>query len=103
VPVKIERDFRKIPAAILEHLMARVRDRAISKAQLEEFSEWLLSGPTAPDVRESPKGWYKRFSSFTVCGEGAYCKTFLASHVTAAKGFDLGEWSVRKKDPQKEE
>lgn len=102
MPVKIERDFKKIPPAILHHLFARVRDRAISKGQLEEFSEWILTGPTAPDAKESPGGWFKRFSSFTVCGNGAYCKTFLASSVTAADGIDLDEWALRKKNPQNE-
>ena len=102
MPVKIERDFKKIPIAVRNHLLARVRDRAISKEQLEEFSAWLQSEPTAPDTKESPRGWYKRFSSFTVCGEAAYCKTFLASSVTAADGSDLDEWALRKKDPQKE-
>jgi len=103
LPIKIEREFSRIPLAVRNHLLARVHDREISLDQLHELSEWLKTDPFAPDLKESPRGWYKRFSTFTVCGAGNFCKTFLASGVTAADGFDLDEWVAKtKKAPQKE-
>ena len=43
----------------------------------EELAVWLQTRPSAPDLDEAPSGWHKMFSSFTVCGEGEFVKTFF--------------------------
>ena len=63
---------RRIPDALMAHLVRRIRDREISTAQLGLFSRWLDTDP------EVPRGqWFKRFPELIVCGEGALVKTFL--------------------------
>jgi hypothetical protein len=62
----------RIPSAIRDHLVERMRDRNISLDDLNQLRVWL---ETCPDV---PAGsWYKDFGSFKLCGEGKYPKTFL--------------------------
>ncbi|MBI3475191.1 MAG: hypothetical protein HY010_05630 [Acidobacteria bacterium] len=62
----------RIPAAIRDHLVERMRDRNISLDDLSQLRTWL---ETRPDV---PSGsWFKDFGSFKLCGEGKYPKTFL--------------------------
>ena len=63
---------RDLPLALLNHLLDRISERAISADQLEEFADWLDTEPEVPDAR-----WFKRFSRICVCGEGALVKTFL--------------------------
>jgi len=65
---------RKLPEQIVAHLIKRVRQREITSAQLQEFSDWLATEPIVPDG-----DWYKRFQGFTICGEGELVKTFLAA------------------------
>ena len=67
---KVQR--RDLPLALLNHLLDRISERAISADQLEEFADWLDTEPEVPDGR-----WFKRFSRICVCGEGALVKTFL--------------------------
>jgi hypothetical protein len=43
----------------------------------EELADWLQTRPSAPDLHESPAGWHKKFSSFTVGGEGEFVKTLF--------------------------
>ena len=67
----------RIPAAIRDHLIDRMRDRNISLDDLNRLRVWLQTKPIVPT---GP--WYKDFGSFKLCGEGKYPKTFLlASHV----------------------
>jgi len=68
---QIER-WPRIPAAIREHLIERMRDRNLSLDDLNQLRIWLETGP---DVPTGP--WYKDFGSFKLCGEGKYPKTFL--------------------------
>ena len=63
---------RELPEAVLRHLLLRARERQISFEQLGEFSDWLSAEPIVPEGK-----WYKRFSDFTLCGEGELAKTFL--------------------------
>jgi len=63
---------RDLPLALLNHLLDRISERAISGDQLEEFADWLDTEPEVPDGR-----WFKRFSGMRVCGEGELVKTFL--------------------------
>jgi hypothetical protein len=61
-----------IPRPLLEHLLLRVRDRDIDEDAVQSLAAWLDTNP------EVPKGnWFKRFSTMTVCGDGALIKTFL--------------------------
>jgi hypothetical protein len=62
----------RIPAAIRNHLVERMRDRNISLGDLNQLRIWLEAKPTVPTGQ-----WYKDFGSFKLCGEGVYPKTFL--------------------------
>jgi hypothetical protein len=62
----------RIPAAIRDHLIERMRDRNISLDDLNHLRVWLETKPIVP-----PGPWYKDFGSFKLCGEGKYPKTFL--------------------------
>lgn len=64
--------WSRLPAALRNHLIERMRDRNISLNDLNQLRFWM---ETKPDV---PEGlWYKGFGSFKLCGEGKYPKTFL--------------------------
>jgi hypothetical protein len=73
----------RIPAAIRDHLIERMRDRNIRVEDLNRLRLWLESKPSVP---EGP--WYKDFGTFKLCGEGRYPKTFLLSG-QAAEGQEL--------------
>jgi hypothetical protein len=62
----------RIPAALRDHLIDRMRDRNISLDDLNRLRSWLETGPNVPT---GP--WFKDFGSFKLCGEGRYPKTFL--------------------------
>ena len=64
--------WSRLPAAIQNHLVDRMRDRNISVADLNQLRLWM---ETKPNVPEGP--WYKDFGSFKLCGNGKYPKTFL--------------------------
>jgi hypothetical protein len=64
--------WSRLPPAIRDHLVDRMRDRKISIEDLNQLRLWIES---KPDVPEGP--WYKDFGSFKFCGEGGYPKTFL--------------------------
>jgi hypothetical protein len=72
--------WENFPAAIRQHLIDRMRDRAISISDLNQLRLWIDSKP------EVPAGdWYKDFGSFKICGRGSFPKTFLLRG-QAAKG-----------------
>jgi len=64
--------WQKLPPAVLLHLVERVKDRAISAADLQKLDDWKRTEPEGPD---GP--WYKDFGSFKLCGEGPLPLTFL--------------------------
>lgn len=74
---------RDLPAALLDHLLDRIRSREISADQLGELATWL---DTEPEV--APGKWFKRFSGLIVCGEGEFIKTFLRAG-QAAVGMEI--------------
>jgi hypothetical protein len=78
-----DRELGQVPASVRQHLIERMRDRAISMADLNELRLWVDSLP------EVPVGdWYKDFGSFKICGKGSFPKTFLLlGH--AAKGHEV--------------
>lgn len=76
---KIEK-WGKLPAALRQHLVERMHDRAISIADLNQLRLWIESQPEVPEG-----DWYKDFGSFKICGRGGLPKTFLLRG-QAAKG-----------------
>ncbi len=62
----------RIPVAIRDHLIERMRDRGISLDDLNQLRIWP---ETKPNVPAGP--WYKGFGSFKLCGDDKYPKTFL--------------------------
>lgn len=75
--------WRDLPSSIRRHLLDRMRDRAITLADLNQLRLWIESQPEVPD---GP--WYKDFGSFELCGNGKLPKTFLLKG-QAAKGQAL--------------
>ena len=72
-----------LPEGVRQHLIERMRDRAISIADLNQLRVWIESKPEVPEG-----DWYKDFGSFKICGDGQYPKTFLLAG-QAAKGQKL--------------
>ena len=72
-----------LPERVRQHLIERMRDRAISIADLNQLRLWVETRPEVPDG-----DWYKDFGSFKICGSGSYPKTFLVRG-QAAKGEAL--------------
>ncbi len=75
--------WSRLPQAVRDHLIERMRDRKISLEDLNQLRLWIETRPLVP------KGpWYKDFGSFKICGEGPLPKTFLLAG-QAAKGRRL--------------
>ncbi|MGC1415794.1 MAG: hypothetical protein WA817_10955 [Candidatus Acidiferrum sp.] len=55
-----------LPPNVRQHLVDRMRERAISLADLNQLRLWMA---TQPDVPEGD--WYKDFGSFKICGHGS--------------------------------
>jgi hypothetical protein len=72
-----------LPAGVREHLIERMRDRAITIADLNRLRLWIKSQPEVPEG-----DWFKDFGSFKICGHGSFPKTFLLRH-QAGKGEAL--------------
>jgi len=53
--------WNKLPPAIRQHLMDRMRDRRISIADLNKLRIWVESHPLFPEGE-----WYKDFGSFKI-------------------------------------
>jgi hypothetical protein len=73
----------RLPPAIRDHLIDRMRDRKISLEDLNQLRLWIESKPEVPEGL-----WFKDFGSFKFCGEGKYPKTFLLAG-QAAIGQEL--------------
>jgi hypothetical protein len=69
-----------LPPRVREHLIDRMRDRAIGMADLNQLRLWIDSKPEVPEG-----DWYRDFGSFKICGRGPIPKTFLLGG-QAAKG-----------------
>lgn len=67
---KVRRD--RLPRALINHLVARVREREIGPDQLTLLAHWLDGEPEVPAA-----AWFKRFPGMIACGEGELVKTFL--------------------------
>ena len=75
--------WAELPPNVRQHLMDRMRDRAITISDLNQLRLWIESEPEVPEG-----DWYKDFGSFKICGEGRFPKTFLLKG-QAAKGKAL--------------
>ena len=64
--------WSRLPQAVRDHLVERMRDRQISLDDLNRLRLWIEIGPIVPEGL-----WYKDFGSFKLCGEGALPMTFL--------------------------
>ena len=52
-----------LPPAVHQHLIDRMRDRAIAIPDLNRLRLWIESNPEVPEG-----DWYKDFGSFKICG-----------------------------------
>jgi hypothetical protein len=75
--------WANLPPAARQHLIDRMRDRAISIPDLNRLRLWIDSNPEVPEG-----DWYKDFGSFKICGNASVPKTFLLRG-QAAKGKAL--------------
>ena len=64
--------WSNLPLGVRQHLIDRMRDRAIGIAGLNQLRLWIHSNPEVPEG-----DWYKDFGSFKICGHGSLPKTFL--------------------------
>ena len=71
--------WSRLPVALRDHLVERMRDRNISLEDLNQLRLWIETKPEVPE-----RQWYKDFGSFKLCGEGKYPKTFLLGGQLAA-------------------
>lgn len=71
------------PKGVRQHLIERMRDRAITVSDLNQLRLWVETRPGVPEC-----DWCKDFGSFEICGSGPYPKTFLL-RTQAAKGEAL--------------
>jgi len=62
----------RLPVAVRQHLIDRMRDRSISLEDLDQIRLWIESKPEVPEGE-----WYKDFGSFKICSQGRFPKTFL--------------------------
>ena len=76
-------DWGNLPVGVRQHLIDRMRDRAIGIADLSRLRLWIASRPEVPEG-----DWYKDFGPFKICGHGQFPKTFLVRG-QAAKGQAL--------------
>lgn len=73
----------RLPLAVRQHLVDRMRDRSISLEDLNRLRLWVETCPIVPIG-----AWVKDFGSFKLCGDGALPKTFLLKG-QAARGEQL--------------
>ena len=62
----------RLPVAVRQHLVGRMRDRSVSLPDLNQLRLWIEFAPEVPEG-----DWYKDFGSFKLCGHGSLPKTFL--------------------------
>ncbi len=74
-----------LPEAVRQHLIERMRDRAIGVPDLNQLRLWVDTRPHVPEG-----DWYKNFGSFKLCGSGSpvgagLCPVPPAAHNPAAR------------------
>ena len=76
---QIER-WENLPEGVRQHLIERMRDRAISVSDLNQLRLWVETRPQVPEG-----DWYKDFGSFKICGSGSYPKTLPRALLCASR------------------
>jgi len=61
-----------LPEGVRQHLIERMRDRAISISDLNQLRLWVETRPEVPNGDR-----YRDFGSFKICGSGSTPKRFL--------------------------
>jgi hypothetical protein len=64
--------WESLPLHLKQHLVERLREREITKDDLEALRQWIS---TDPEVPEGP--WWKNFGTFKLTRECQYPKTLL--------------------------
>ena len=67
-----------LPKALFEHILLRIQQRGITPEDLGRMAAWMDREPNVPEG-----AWFKRFDTFTICGEGELVKTVLTPKQTA--------------------
>ena len=62
-----------LPEGVRQHLIQRMRDRAIRLSDLNRLRLWVETRPEVPEGE-----WYKDFRSFKICGSGSHPKNVPA-------------------------
>ena len=62
----------------MKHLLDRFREGRIDVSDFTQLKHWLESDVDVPEGM-----WFKRFSNFTLAGEGELPKTFLTREMVA--------------------
>ena len=73
--------WENLPVGVRQHLVDRMRDRAITIGDLNQLRLWIELKPEVPEG-----DWYTDFGTFKICGQGSLPKTFLLRG-QAAKGI----------------
>jgi hypothetical protein len=71
--------WSRLPPAIRDHLVVRMRDRNITLDDRNKLRLWIETKPNFPEG-----AWYKNFGSFKLCGTGKYPKIFLLTDQVAS-------------------
>jgi hypothetical protein len=64
--------WTKLPEQVKEHLLDRLRTRALNARDMTALLEWIRTNPEVPD---GP--WCKDFGAFKLVGHGSVPNTFL--------------------------
>ncbi len=56
---------QNVPRALFQQLLNRIQNKEAQPDHMVRFAEWLDKAPNVPGG-----AWYKKFSKFTVCGQG---------------------------------
>ena len=67
-----------LPKALFDHILLRIQERGITPEDLWLMAAWMDKEPIVPTGT-----WFKRFDTFTLCGEGELVKTVLTTKQTA--------------------
>jgi len=81
-----------LPESVRQHLIDRMRDRAITIADLNQLRLWIESQPEVPEG-----DWYKDFGSFKICGAVLILRpSFFPARRLKVRPFDpvTPEWST---------
>jgi hypothetical protein len=83
--MKIE-TWTRLPAAVRDHLVERMRDRNIGLEDLNQLRLWMESKPDVPEA-----AWYKDFGSFNFAAKAKIQRhSFCRASWREGKSFKSG-------------